>query len=139
MTNEQGNVQAVQELYAAFGRRDVSAVLNGLSDDVDWEVAGPADLPICGARHGRDGVGGFFQALGQLFDTERFEPQEFIAQHDRVVVLGRERHRVRSTGRIFEDKWVQVFTLRSGQVIKYQEYIDTAALRDALLPQQVVA
>jgi len=74
-----------------------------------------------------------------LFDTERFEPQAFIAQHDTVVVLGRERHRVRSTGRIFEDKWVQVFTLRSGQVIKYQEYIDTAALRDALLPQQVVA
>jgi ketosteroid isomerase-like protein len=32
-----------------------------------------------------------------------------------------------------------VFTLRSGQVIKYREYLDTAALRDALRPHQVVA
>jgi hypothetical protein len=132
--NEPENVQVVQQLYSAFGRGDVSAVLTGFSEDAEWEVAGPAHLAICGSRRGRDGVGDFFRALGQLFDTEQFEPREFIAQGDKVVVLGHERHRVRSTGRIFEDEWVQVFTLRKATVIRYREYIDTAALVEALRP-----
>jgi ketosteroid isomerase-like protein len=126
--SRQENVQAVQQMYAAFGRGDMSVLLNGFSDDVDWEYAGPSNIPICGSRRGREQVARFFQALGETLETLQFEPQKFIAQGDEVVVLGHERHRVKSTGCIFEGDWVQVFTLREGKVIRYREYGDTAAL-----------
>jgi uncharacterized protein len=126
--SEEENVQAVQQMYAAFGRGDLSALLTGFADDVDWQVAGPTDIPICGSRQGREEVAQFFQALGAALETQQFEPQEFIAQGDKVVVLGHERHRVKSTGRIHEGDWVQVFTLHDGKVVRYREYVDTFAL-----------
>jgi uncharacterized protein len=64
--------------------------------------------------------------LAETLETQQFEPRQFIAQDDTVVVLGHERHRVKSTGRSYEGEWVQVFTLRDGKVVKYREYFDTA-------------
>jgi ketosteroid isomerase-like protein len=126
--SERENVQAIQQMYAAFGRGDISVLLNGFAEDVDWYVTGPADIPICGSRRGHEGVAQFFKALGEMLETQQFEPQEFVAQNDNVAVLGHERHRVKSTGHIFEGNWVQVFTLSEGKVVRFREYIDTAAL-----------
>lgn len=129
--NEQLNVQAVQELYAAWGRGDMASLLSGLADDVDWHVSGPVDIPVCGSGRGRDQVASFFKQLSETLETQLFEPREFIAQGDKVAVLGHERHRVRTTGSAFEGDWVQVFTLREGKVVGYREYWDTAALSAA--------
>lgn len=121
------SVQTVERLYAAFGRGDFSTLLNGFSAEVDWDVPGPASVPICGRRHGREQVAQFFRTLGDTLETQQFEPQKFIAQRDDVVVLGHERHRVKATGRTVEADWVQVFTIRNGVVVRYREYIDTEA------------
>ncbi len=34
--SEPENVQLIQSLYAAFGRGDIPALLEGLSDSVEW-------------------------------------------------------------------------------------------------------
>jgi uncharacterized protein len=124
---EQENTEAVKRLYAAFGRGDKATLVAGFADDVEWQIAGPAAVPICGSRHGREQVAQFFTVLTETLETQQFEPRQFIAQGDIVVVLGQERHRAKSTGRSYEGEWVQVFTLRDGRVVKYREYFDTAA------------
>lgn len=124
---EQENTETVKRMYAAFGRGDKAALVEGFADDVEWQIAGPAAIPICGPRHGREQVAQFFTVLAETFETQQFEPRQFVAQDDMVVVLGHERHRARSTGRSYEGEWVQVFTLRDGEVVKYREYFDTAA------------
>ena len=55
------NVATVKELYEAFGRGDVEAILDRLTDDVDW-AADAADTvaPWHRERHGKDEVVGFF-------------------------------------------------------------------------------
>jgi ketosteroid isomerase-like protein len=125
--NERENTDTVKLLYAAFGRGDKATLVEGFADDVEWQIAGPAAIPICGSRHGREQVAQFFTVLADTLETQQFEPREFIAQDDTVVVLGHERQRARSTGRSYEGDWVQVFTLRDGKVVKYREYFDTAA------------
>ena len=133
MSNEQGNVQIVQRGYAAFGRGDIPAVLEMLTEDVEWVGAGSAEvLPWAGQRRGREQVGQFFQALGGTLEFETFEPQQFIAQGDTVVVLGTERVRVRPSGRIVDTDWVMVFTLRDGKIARFRDYHDTAPLLAAL-------
>ena len=42
----------------------------------------------------------FFKVLGESSEFEVFEPQEYIAQGDKVVVLGHERQRIRATGQV---------------------------------------
>jgi ketosteroid isomerase-like protein len=117
----------VKLLYEAFGRGDKATLVEGFADDVEWQIAGPTAIPISGSRHGREQVAQFFTVLAESLETQQFEPRQFIAQDDMVVVLGHERHRAKSTGRSYEGEWVQVFTLRDGKVVKYREYFDTAA------------
>lgn len=124
---ERENTETVKLMYAAFGRGDKATLVEGFADDVEWQIAGPAAIPICGSRHGREQVAQFFTVLAETLETQQFEPRQFIAQDDMVVVLGHERHRAKSTGRSYEGEWVQVFTLRDGKVVKYREYFDTAA------------
>lgn len=130
--SEQDNTQIVKEAYAAFKRGDIPAILNMLADDVKWLLPGPTDLvPVAGMRHGREEVGQFFSTLDESQEAKEFEPQEFIAQDDKVVVLGRYTWRVKSTGREFSSDWAHAFTLRDSKVVGFQEYYDTNACADA--------
>jgi ketosteroid isomerase-like protein len=126
--SEQSNVQLVQEAYAAFGRGDIGGVLQTLSENIDWFIPGPADVvPFVGRRRGPREVATFFAALASTQTAERFEPLEFIASGNRVVVLGTQRWHVLSTGRTYEDDWVHLFTIESGKITTFAEYHDTAA------------
>ncbi|MEW6297293.1 MAG: nuclear transport factor 2 family protein [Thermodesulfobacteriota bacterium] len=109
---EQENVQAVQGLYAAFQRGDFTIFLNTLADGVEWFVPGPQPiLPWAGLRKGRERVAQFFTEYAQTAEVQQFEPRAFIAQGERVVVLGYRRDRVKATGRSFESEWAQAFSL----------------------------
>src|SRR5436305_2658878 len=130
--SEQDNLQIVKDAYAAFKRGDIPAILNTLSDDVVWFLPGQISLvPVAGERRGREEVGQFFATLDENQEVKEFEPQEFIAQDEKVVVLGQYRWRVKSTGREFSSDWVHVFTLRDGKVAGFKEYYDTDACADA--------
>jgi ketosteroid isomerase-like protein len=129
----EANVRTVQEAYAAFGRGDIPALLNLLTDDVEWVLPGPPDrLPFAGTFRGRDEVGRFFTLLGQAVEHEQFEPRDFVAGGEGVVALGSERGRARSTGRRYETEWAMVFVLREGRIASLRVYEDTAAMVDAL-------
>jgi uncharacterized protein len=121
------NVEVVQETYEAVGRGDIPALLDLLTDDVEWTFQGPSVIPFAGTRRGREGVAEFFSLVGETLEFERFEPREFVAQGDKVVVLGFERSAVKPTGRSFEQEWAHVYKLRDGKVAEFLALEDTAA------------
>jgi ketosteroid isomerase-like protein len=125
--SEQKNVETVQQNYAAVGRGDIPTLLSLLSDEVEWSMPGPSVIPWTGTRRGRQQVGEFFALLRKTLKSQRFEPREFIAQGDTVVVLGYERSLVKPTDRTFEQEWVHVYTLRDGKITKCRIFEDTAA------------
>ena len=62
----QQNIQTARQMYEALGRGDLQAILDRVTDDVDWSTdAAIASAPWYGPRHGKDGVAGFFAAIGQ--------------------------------------------------------------------------
>ena len=77
--SEQENMRVVQEMFAALERSDIAGVLDRLSDDIEWRVAGPSELPYAGIHRGRDEVAKFFQSFGQAAEFEVFEPREYLA------------------------------------------------------------
>jgi hypothetical protein len=126
------NKKIVQSIFEAFGRGDVPGVLSHLSEDVTWKAPGPEVVPYFGDRRGPDGATEFFVQLGTNVDFEHFEPGAFIADGDRVVVLGRERGRVKGTGKTFDNEWALVFTFGGGgKVTGFQCYENTAAIAEA--------
>jgi uncharacterized protein len=128
--SEQANVQIVQNAYAAFKRGDIQTILDSLSKDVEWIA--PGVEPVAGTYHGREEVALFFQRVNEISEFSSFEPSEYVAQGDRVVVLGHYTATVRNTGRVYDCDWAMAFTVQQGKISKFQEYTDTAALVAAL-------
>jgi uncharacterized protein len=122
------NERVVQEMYTALGRGDIPGVLDTLSDDIEWRIAGPSELPYAGLHRGRDEVAKFFETFGQASEFEMFEAQEYFSRGDKVVVLGHERQRVKATGNVVETEWAMVFTLRGGKIARYHNFVDTHAV-----------
>jgi uncharacterized protein len=88
-------------------------------------------VPFSGTWRGHDGVMQFMRTLGESQDVLEFRPEEFVAQDDEVIVLGHFRMRVKSTGRVSESAFAQVWTVDSGKITRFREYVDTAAVSRA--------
>lgn len=125
-TLQEQNVAIARKLYADFMKGDVDSVLGAMSDNVVWEIAGPSNVPYAGIRHGKKEWMGYLTGLGAV-EVLAFEPTEFLADKDKVVVLGSERLRVKSNGNIIDEKFAQVITFADGRVIHFRSYDDSAA------------
>ena len=137
--SEQHNIEVLQRAYEAFGRGDMDTVLGQFHENIEWFTPGPADLPISGLRRGRQQVAEFFARLDELFEYERFEPKQFIANGDIVVVLGEESFRVKATGTRLEIEWAQVCEVKNGKVSHFHEYADVSALVEELRKAKAAA
>ena len=128
--SESANIQMVKDAYAAFQQGDIDGVLRLVVDDVDWHGVKGAEgvAPQAGARKGRAAVGGFFRQLAAATEFPHFEPREFVAQGDQVVVIGDYAATVKITGRSAVTDWVMVFTVRDGKISRFREWTDSAQL-----------
>jgi ketosteroid isomerase-like protein len=120
-------VETVREMYAAFGRSDLPALLEWLTEDVEWTLHGSRGLAYMRTARGKADVARWFAQVAELDDIQAFEPREFLAGPDHVTVLGWERTRALPEGRLFEAHWMHVFVLREGRVARFVGLYDTAA------------
>jgi ketosteroid isomerase-like protein len=122
------NTDTVREIYGAFGRGDVAAILARLDDAVEWETQAPVPgVPWLQPRRGKSNVGGFFQSLAPLTIT-RFEPHAFFDAGDKVFVLiafeatnGGKHYSFPNNGHLWQFN-------AAGKVIKYDHITDTAQM-----------
>ena len=99
------------------------------AEDIEWIIPGE-DWPLAGTHRGHAGLADLLQKASETVETST-EPLEFIAQGDRVLVVGFARGRIKATNRTFEDHWVFAITVRNGTLTNIREYIDTQALARA--------
>jgi ketosteroid isomerase-like protein len=126
----ENNVEVVKSFLAAIGRRDKQGLLALSAEDIEWIIPGE-DWPLAGTHRGHAGLADVLQKANETVETSFPEPPEFIAQGDRVLVVGFATGRVKATNRTFKDDWVFDVTVRDGKVTKIREYIDTQALARA--------
>jgi ketosteroid isomerase-like protein len=123
------NLETVQQIYAAFGAGDVTAILSVMSDDVEWEY-GFADpgVPWLKRRRGKEGVAAFFAALGEGVEFLGFRVGTIAAADDKVLALIDLHGRVRRTGReLREEDEVHIWQFGAdGRVVRFRHALDTA-------------
>ena len=123
------NVQTVKDFFAAIGRGDREGLLALVAEDIEWIIPGE-DWPLAGTHRGHAGLALLLQTASKSIETST-EPREFVAQGDRVLVVGVATGKIKATKKLFKDDWVFDITVRNGKVTKIQEYIDTQALARA--------
>ena len=123
------NVQTVKDFFAAIGRGDREGLLTLVSEDIEWTIPGK-DWPLAGTHRGHAGLADLLQTASKSIETST-EPREFVAQGDRVLVVGFAKGKIKATNKTFEDHFVFAITVRDGRLTSIREYIDTQALARA--------
>ena len=124
------NVQIVKRFFAAIGGGNKQDLLALVAEDTEWIIPGEG-WPLAGTHRGHAGLENLLQKANEAVETSYPEPPEFIAQGDRVLVIGFATGRIKATSRRFEDHWVFAITVRNGKLTNIREYIDTQALARA--------
>lgn len=129
--DEQANTMLVKQGYDAFAQGDIPRLLSLCDQNLDWEVVDVPGAQFTGKRHGHSEVMDFFRVLNQEENITEFTPREFIAQGDRVIVLGHATATVRATNARYETDWIHVFTVRNGKISSFYEMLDSCTAAQA--------
>ncbi len=124
------NVQVVKDFFVAMGSSDKQKVLALVAEDIEWIVPGE-DWPLAGTHRGHAGLADVLKKASEEIEMTYPKPPEFVAQGDRVLVVGVATGKIKATNKPFEDDWVFDITVRNGKLTKIREYIDTQALARA--------
>src|SRR5438067_989465 len=112
----------ITDLYAAFGRGDIPAILAMVDEDIDWHA--PENLPHGGEFHGRDAVGRFFQGLGEQWEDLELELDDLVSSGEHVVALVQINGRLRASGELAGYSSAHAWTVRDGTPVRFAEYVD---------------
>ena len=126
----QENVQIVKDFFAAMGSYNEQDLLALAAEDIEWIIPGE-DWPLAGTHRGHAGLADVLQKANETVETSFPKAPEFVAQGDRVLVIGSATGKIKATNKPFKDDWVFAITVRNGKVTKIREYIDTQALARA--------
>src|ERR1700728_2177925 len=124
------NVQIVKNFLAALGRRDKQGLLALSAEDIEWIIPGE-DWPLAGTHRGHAGLAATLRKAFEEVEMTYPKPPEFVAQGERVLVVGVATGKIKATNKAFVDHWVFDITLRNGKLTNIREYIDTQALARA--------
>jgi ketosteroid isomerase-like protein len=130
MSGEQERLATVGGLYEAFGRGDMPAILEVLSEDVAWEQwadnhAQAAGVPWMAERRGREGAAEFFGVVG-TFDIPDFQVLSMMAGGNQVVAEVVIEVKTAEGGH-YRDEELHLWTFGAdGKISRMRHYTDTA-------------
>jgi ketosteroid isomerase-like protein len=132
----QGDVDYIREGYRLFEDGD-PAFLDHFTPDAT--LVFPETLPKGGTYGSPWEALEFWNTIGELLDHPHFEPEEFIRDGDRLVVLGHVHARARATGERVAIRFAHVIRLSGAEgplserrYAAFELLVDTAAVLAAI-------
>jgi uncharacterized protein len=127
-TASSAQIDVVQRMYNAKGDMDVIRAV--IAKDAVWDIA--VGFPKGGIYSGFDSIiNDFFSFFGD-FSEFWAEGDEFFEVGDHVIALGRYHGVTKDGGNPVTSRFVHIFTLRDGQLIRLQQTADTVLIAQAL-------
>jgi uncharacterized protein len=118
------NIQTVKDIYANFGSGNVAGILAVVDANAEWINSGPSEVPYTKHRKGTAEIMGFFDAIYSSINVTKFEPREFVAANDEVVVFGTWGGTAKPTGRSFESDWAMRWCFKNNKVTYFRSFED---------------
>jgi ketosteroid isomerase-like protein len=126
---EEANVRLVRDMYESILRGDFNAIVERFTEDVEWEVIGPAELPFCGSVRGRREAASTLRRNFSGYQHIQATVRDVVAQGNLVVVMCRETVLLEPLEEPVEIEWVQVFTIVNGRLAKFCQFFDTLTMK----------
>ena len=131
MTVEVTNVELLKKGYALWSDSKADSAqhwLDLMAEDVQWRSLGDgaAGAEFSKACRSKAEVRSYFEQLTGEWKLISYEANEYIAQGDRVVMLGNCEWESKTNGKRVKTPKADVFRLREGKIVDFMEYYDTA-------------
>jgi uncharacterized protein len=114
------NVELARRAFRAFERRDMDAIEELCTPDVEFDWSRRLLDPI--VTHGYDGIRGFFEEVDSIFDEITFEEDEVLDFGDEVLVVSTGRFRGRTSGVDVTAHGANLWTIRDGMLARFRFY-----------------
>jgi uncharacterized protein len=121
----------VRRQYLASATGDLEALRATLAPDVEWtEMAG---FPLAGTYRTPAGVTSHvMERLAADWDDWTAHDDTYVADGENVVVLARYTATNKVTGRSINVRVAHHFVVRGGQIVRFEQFVDTAEVRAAM-------
>jgi hypothetical protein len=121
----QENKQAVLEFCAHFKNAAIDDLSAAMSEDATWWILGKPHLfPGAGTKSKADMKRIWGDLFSHMKDGLEMSVIGMVAEGDKVAAEIRSRADL-TDGRVYENQYHMLFTLRQGKIVEVKEYADT--------------
>lgn len=100
------------------------------ASDITWIEA--AGFPYAGTYVGLDQIrSGVFSRLANEWVGYRFEPEDYLAQGDKVIAYGTYHGINRATGKAMSARVAHLWKLTDGKIVAFEQFVDSQPVVDA--------
>jgi ketosteroid isomerase-like protein len=127
------NLNVVRSIYDALGKGDVQNVMASMDPNIVWNEADNFPYadgnPYVGPEAVADGV---FKRLASEWEYFDVNVESMLDAGDSIVALGHYQGKNKSTSEEIDAQFAHVWKIRDGKAATFQQYTDTAQVRNAV-------
>ena len=124
-TDIETNKQVATEFYRRFDAGDIPGVLETMADDATFWIAGkPGSNPSVGTHSKAEMAAMFGRIMKQMRSGLKMTVKGITAEGDRVA-LEVESYGELHNGRVYNQEYHALMTIRDGRIAAVREYMDT--------------
>src|SRR6201747_2971709 len=105
------NVQIVKDFFAAIGAYNKQDLLALVAADIEWIIPGEG-WPQAGTHRGHAQLAAVLRKASKEVEMKYPKPPEFVAQGDRVMVVGIATGKIYAANKPYKHEWVFDITVR---------------------------
>ncbi|NOT60873.1 MAG: nuclear transport factor 2 family protein [Acidobacteria bacterium] len=119
------NKQLACDFLERLNASDAAGALAMMTDDVTWWIAGKPDLlPVAGTYNKQQATQLLHNLVSQLPNGIKMTVKSMMAEDDRVALEVEGTGALRN-GRVYDQQYHFLLTMRDGKISAIKEYLDT--------------
>ncbi len=139
MSDEARNVAILTEAYRRWSDSKGASADHRISicdQNIRFgSIAEPLEaVAYMGSYRSRDELGQYFTGIRRDWEMLEYRVDHFVAQGDRVVMLGHCSWRAKGSGQVVSTPKADSWRFAGGKAVEFYEYFDTAQVMQAMAP-----
>ncbi len=120
--------ETIRDFYAKLAAGDATGALGLMAPDIEWTTMWHYKVDGLGPEKVAEGL---FKPLMAEWSRFQMDAEEFVAEGDTVVSLGRFKGVHGASGKTVEAAYAHRWQVRDGRIESFRQYIDTLAIERA--------
>jgi ketosteroid isomerase-like protein len=118
------SVELLRRFYESFNQRDLDAVLELCTNDVEvYKDPGVVEMVAAATPRGQERVAQYLRGWLESWTAYHARPEEFVQSGDDVAALVHLRARGKGSQFDIEEEMADVFALRDGRIARLRLYV----------------